>query len=138
MGLLNDCSVKSTGAAAAAARAAAVAAANSRTFCFFLCVVGSSVCADMPPLSFINLSVLRRARHATPNRKFLERKVEGPSVLRLWPGLYFDRDTFNDGDGRGGGGGSSAKGPKRRNRVEGEGVAVRMQARNRTVPQRTY
>lgn len=28
-------------------------------------------------------------------RTFLERKVEGPSVLRLWPGLYFDSDTDN-------------------------------------------
>lgn len=69
---------------------------------------------------------------AAPNRKFLERKVEGPSVLRLWPGLYFDSDTFSDGDGRGGGGGGSNS--KRRNRVEGEGVAVRMQARIVTVP----
>ena len=68
---------------------------------------------------------------AEPNRKFLERKVEGPSVLRLWPGLYLDSDTFRDGDGRGGGGSSRSK---RRNRLEGEGVAVRMQARISTVP----
>lgn len=48
----------------------------------------------------------------TTNRKFLERKVEGPSVLRLWPGLYFDSDT-GSGNGSGGillkGEGMSAK-----------------------------
>lgn len=73
--------------------------------------------------------------HAVPNRKFLERKVEGPSVLRLWPGLYFDSDTFSDGDGRGSSGAGS---PKSRNRVEGEGVAVRMQARYRTAVVLSY
>ena len=69
------------------------------------------------------------AAHAMLSRKFLERKVEGPSVLRLWPGLYFDSDTFSDGDGGGG-----SVGSPRRNRVEGDGVAVRMQASFLTVP----
>lgn len=32
-------------------------------------------------------------------RKFLEKKVEGPSILKLWPGLYFDSDPVNKNDG---------------------------------------
>lgn len=48
-------------------------------------------------------------------RKFLERKVEGPSVLRLWPGLYFDGDTGAGNDG--------GEGGKLVN-VKGEGLAA--------------
>ncbi|CAM9149560.1 unnamed protein product [Ectocarpus sp. 13 AM-2016] len=48
------------------------------------------------------------------SRKFLERKVEGPSVLRLWPGLYFDSDT---GSVNGSGG----------RLLKGEGMSARLQ-----------
>lgn len=40
--------------------------------------------------------------------------MEGPSVLRLWPGLYFDSDTGTDGNGKGG------------KLVKGEGLAAKM------------
>lgn len=52
-------------------------------------------------------------------RKFLERKVEGPPALRLWPGLYFDSDAEGE---------DSAKEGKR---LEGEGLNVRIQVQIR-------
>ncbi|CBJ31071.1 expressed unknown protein [Ectocarpus siliculosus] len=54
------------------------------------------------------------AVHGAKYRKFLERKVEGPSVLRLWPGLYFDSDT---GSGNGSGG----------RLLKGEGMSAKLQ-----------
>ncbi|CAM9638144.1 unnamed protein product, partial [Hapterophycus canaliculatus] len=42
------------------------------------------------------------ALHGAEYRKFLERNVEGPSALRLWPGLYFDSDGDDGGNGEGG------------------------------------
>lgn len=50
-------------------------------------------------------------------RRFLERKVEGPSAIRLWPGLYFDSDTKSTK-------GSGAGGKKF---LKGEGLAAKYQ-----------
>ncbi|CAM9652980.1 unnamed protein product, partial [Ectocarpus fasciculatus] len=54
------------------------------------------------------------AVHGAKYRVFLERKVEGPSVLHLWPGLYFDSDT---GSGNGSGG----------RLLKGEGMSAKLQ-----------
>ncbi|CAM9803218.1 unnamed protein product, partial [Discosporangium mesarthrocarpum] len=56
--------------------------------------------------------------HGAEYRKFLERKVEGPSLLRLWPGLYFSDDTE---EGGGGESKSKAKGAEKSKDKKGQG-----------------
>lgn len=58
----------------------------------------------------------------TASRNFLERKVEGPSVLRLWPGLYFNSDADTES------GSGKSKGGKRKKKIlKGEGMAAKLQ-----------
>lgn len=50
--------------------------------------------------------------------------MEGPSVLRLWPGLYFNSDSDADIEN---GGGKSIGGKKKKKLVKGEGLSATLQ-----------
>eukprot|EP00903_Cladosiphon_okamuranus_P008396 g8072.t1 len=58
------------------------------------------------------------ALHGVKYRRFLERKVEGPSAIRLWPGLYFESETQTQ-NAKGGAGGKKL--------LKGEGLAAKYQ-----------